>query len=107
MKNIINEILPIEQLTQYEKNSRTHSDEQIQSLAAAIDKFGFTQPIICDENKVILAGHGRYMAAMELGLELVPCRIVRLTEKEKKHILLLIIKLLKCLNGMKKTYLQN
>ena len=84
MKNIINEILPIEQLTQYEKNSRTHSDEQIQSLAAAIDKFGFTQPIICDENKVILAGHGRYMAAMELGLELVPCRIVRLTEKEKK-----------------------
>ena len=84
MKNIINEILPINQLTQYEKNSRTHSDEQIQSLAAAIDKFGFTQPIICDENKVILAGHGRYMAAMELGLELVPCRIVRLTEKEKK-----------------------
>ena len=76
MKNIINEILPINQLTQYEKNSRTHSDEQIQSLAAAIDKFGFTQPIICDENKVILAGHGRYMAAMELGLELVPFRIV-------------------------------
>jgi len=77
--------IAISDLTQYEKNSRTHTDKQIQALAAAIKRFGFTQPIICDENKVILAGHGRYMAAMELGLKMVPCRIVEsLTEKEKK-----------------------
>tara|TARA_B100001778_G_C18584574_1_gene629212 strand:+ start:658 stop:1719 length:1062 start_codon:yes stop_codon:yes gene_type:complete len=77
--------LPISELTEYEKNSRTHSNEQIKQLSAAIKKFGFTQPIICDENKMILAGHGRYMAAMELGLKMVPCRILEsLTEKEKK-----------------------
>ena len=77
--------LPISELTEYEKNSRTHSSEQIKQLSAAIKKFGFTQPIICDENKMILAGHGRYMAAMELGLKMVPCRILEsLTEKEKK-----------------------
>ena len=77
--------LPISELTEYEKNSRTHSNEQIKQLSAAIKKFGFTQPIICDENKMILAGHGRYKAAMELGLKMVPCRILEsLTEKEKK-----------------------
>ncbi len=77
--------LPISELTEYEKNSRTHSNEQIKQLSAAIKKFGFTQPIICDENKMILAGHGRYMAAMALGLKMVPCRILEsLTEKEKK-----------------------
>ncbi|MAL09357.1 MAG: hypothetical protein CMF74_06810 [Maricaulis sp.] len=77
--------LPISELTQYEKNSRTHSDDQIKALAEAIKRFGFTQPIICDESKVILAGHGRYLAARQLGLKVVPCRVVTsLTDQEKK-----------------------
>ena len=77
--------LPITELSQYEKNSRTHSNDQIKALAEAIKRFGFTQPIICDESKVILAGHGRFMAAKQLGLEVVPCRIVEsLTDQEKK-----------------------
>ena len=77
--------LPINELTEYEKNSRTHSDDQIKALAEAIKRFGFTQPIICDESKVILAGHGRYMAARQLGLKVVPCRVVTsLTDQEKK-----------------------
>lgn len=77
--------LPITELSQYEKNSRTHSNDQINALAEAIKRFGFTQPIICDESKVILAGHGRFMAAKQLGLKVVPCRIVEsLTDQEKK-----------------------
>jgi len=77
--------LPITELTEYEKNSRIHSNEQVKALAEAIKRFGFTQPIICDEQKVILAGHGRYRAAKQLGLKVVPCRVVTsLTDQEKK-----------------------
>ena len=85
MSVITNTEISIDELKEYEKNSRTHSAEQIKALSAAIKRFGFTQPIICDENKVILAGHGRFRAALELGYSKVPCRIVEsLTEKEKK-----------------------
>jgi len=85
MSVITNTEISIDELKEYEKNSRTHSAEQIKALSAAIKRFGFTQPIICDENKVILAGHGRFRAALELGISKVPCRIVEsLTEKEKK-----------------------
>ena len=85
MSVITNTEISIDELKEYEKNSRTHSAEQIKALSAAIKRFGFTQPIICDENKVILAGHGRFRAALELGYSIVPCRIVEsLSEKEKK-----------------------
>ena len=51
-------------LTPYEKNARKHSKEQIASLAQSIERFGWTKPILIDENDMILAGHGAREAAM-------------------------------------------
>lgn len=55
----------IDTLTPYVRNSRTHSDEQVAQIAASIEEFGFTNPILADE-KGIVAGHGRVMAVKRL-----------------------------------------
>ena len=62
----INDLIP------YVNNSRTHSDEQVTQIAASIKEFGFTNPILIDEQGGVIAGHGRVMAAKKLGLEQVP-----------------------------------
>lgn len=59
-------------LVPYAKNSRTHSKKQIKQIAASIKEFGFTNPVLIDEKGGIIAGHGRIMAAKEVGLESVP-----------------------------------
>ena len=75
----------IDDLTPYAKNSRTHSTEQVDQIIASITEFGFTNPILIDENKLIIAGHGRIMAADLMGLEAVPCiTLDGLTEAQKK-----------------------
>jgi|TARA_R110000824_G_scaffold98817_1_gene235572 DNA modification methylase len=63
---------PISELVPYAANSRTHSDEQVAQIAASIKEFGFTNPILTDGDKGIIAGHGRLMAARKLKLETVP-----------------------------------
>ena len=60
-------------LTPYARNSRQHSQAQIAQIAASIKEWGWTQPIIIDDEGGILAGHGRLLAAQHLGLEEVPC----------------------------------
>ena len=62
----------VDDLIPYINNSRTHSDEQVTQVAASIKEFGFTNPILVDENNGIIAGHGRLMAAKKLKLEQVP-----------------------------------
>jgi len=64
--------LKVSDLIPYKNNSRTHSEEQINQIASSINEFGFTNPILIDVNKNIIAGHGRVMAAKKLGLEEVP-----------------------------------
>lgn len=54
------------------KNSRTHSKKQIQKIAKSIDKLGFNNPVLIDADDVIIAGHGRVLAALELGLTKIP-----------------------------------
>lgn len=72
-------------LIPYARNSRTHSDEQVTQIASSIRHFGFTNPIIIDEDNGIIAGHGRIMAANKLGMDEVPCVIVTgWTEAQKK-----------------------
>jgi DNA modification methylase len=61
-----------ETLIPYAKNSRTHSDEQVAQVAASIKEFGFTNPILVGEDGVVIAGHGRLLAAQRLGMEEVP-----------------------------------
>lgn len=63
---------PIVKLLPYSRNARTHSPEQVASIAASIVEFGFTNPILAGSDGVIVAGHGRLAAAHRLGLEQVP-----------------------------------
>ena len=79
------ELLPIEGLIPYVNNSRTHSDEQVAQVAASIKEFGFTNPVLIDNDNMIIAGHGRIKAAMRLGLTEAPCiRLAHLSEAQKK-----------------------
>jgi len=59
-------------LIPYARNSRTHSDEQVAQIAASIREFGFTNPVLVDGDRGIIAGHGRVLAARKLGMEQVP-----------------------------------
>lgn len=59
---------PIGELTRYAGNARTHSDKQIVQIAASISKFGFTNPVLIDERREVVAGHGRVAAAKQLGM---------------------------------------
>jgi hypothetical protein len=63
---------PLDRLVPYERNARTHSPEQIAQIAASIQEFGFTNPILVDGADGILAGHGRLAAAKDMGLAEVP-----------------------------------
>ncbi len=72
-------------LIPYVNNSRTHSDEQVNQVAASIKEFGFTSPVLIDEDNGIVAGHGRVMAANKLNINEVPCiQLKGLTEAQKK-----------------------
>ena len=53
------ELWPIVRLRPYERNPRTHSDEQVDQIAASMVEFGWTNPVLVDEQGGILAGHGR------------------------------------------------
>jgi ParB-like chromosome segregation protein Spo0J len=63
-------------LRPWTRNARTHSKKQIRQIADSIRTFGFTNPVLIDEDNGILAGHGRVAAAKLLGLQTVPCRLV-------------------------------
>jgi hypothetical protein len=74
-----------EDLFPYAMNSRTHSDEQVGQIAASIMEFGFTNPILVDEQNSIIAGHGRLLAAQRLKLTEVPTiELAGLTEAQRK-----------------------
>lgn len=66
------EAWPVDRLVPYERNARTHSPEQIRQIAASIQEFGFTNPILVDGKDGIIAGHGRLAAARDIGMTEVP-----------------------------------
>ncbi|HAG3253121.1 TPA: ParB N-terminal domain-containing protein [Salmonella enterica] len=79
------EYLPCGKLLRYAKNSRTHSDEQVDQIVNSIREFGFTNPVLIDEDNEIIAGHGRLTAAEVLEIEKIPViRLTGLTPKQKK-----------------------
>ena len=72
-------------LIPYAMNSRLHSDEQVSQICSSIKEFGFTNPVLIDEDGGIIAGHGRVMAAVKIGLADVPCIVLTgLTDAQKK-----------------------
>ena len=79
------ELRSTKELIPYAKNARTHSENQVNQIAASITEFGFTNPILVDGAKGIIAGHGRLMAAKKLGLNQVPVVILdHLSEAQKR-----------------------
>jgi ParB-like chromosome segregation protein Spo0J len=79
----------IADLIPYAKNSRLHSKEQVAQIAASIQEFGFTNPILVDEASTIIAGHGRLAAAKSLDLDIVPTIVLRnLTESQRRALVI-------------------
>lgn len=75
----IGEIIP------YARNSRTHSEEQVAQIAASIKEFGWTNPVLIDEENGIIAGHGRLAAARKLGHTEIPViELTGLSEAQKR-----------------------
>jgi DNA modification methylase len=85
MKNAKIENNPVDLLKPYENNSRTHSDESVEQIVASIKRWGWTMPILIDEENTVIAGHARLMAAKKIGLKDVPClRVNEWSDDQKK-----------------------
>ena len=75
----------VEELIPYARNSRTHSDAQVAQIAASIKEFGWTNPILTDGEKGVIAGHGRLLAARKLGHTEVPTiELSHLSDAQRK-----------------------
>jgi len=79
------ELVKISELVPYERNARTHSDHQVEQISASMKEFGFTNPILIDDDLGVIAGHGRMMAAQSVGLVEVPVvRLSHLTPTQRR-----------------------
>jgi DNA modification methylase len=76
---------PLDRLVLYPRNARTHSPAQLDQIAASMREWGWTNPILTDEDGTIIAGHGRVAAAQKLGLTEVPVMIARGWSEAKKR----------------------
>src|SRR5947208_7575589 len=75
----------VRELRSYANNARTHSKKQVRQIANSIKKFGFCNPVLIDDQKQIIAGHGRVEAAKLLGIHAVPAvRLSHLSEADKR-----------------------
>ena len=88
LRNLLVQIWPIDRLLPYIRNARTHSDEQVAQVAASIQEFGWTNPILVGADGVIIAGHAR-LAARKLGIAEVPVIVLdHLTETQRRALVL-------------------
>lgn len=79
--------IKISEITPYEKNTKKHTDEQVKNVMESIKQFGFVQPLVVDENNIIVIGHCRFEAAKKLGMETLPCYIAKdLSEKQIRRL---------------------
>jgi DNA modification methylase len=82
---LVLEFLALDTLVPYAANARTHSETQIDQIAGSISEFGFTNPVLISGSDEIIAGHGRVMAARQLGMETVPCfRLGHLSDEQRR-----------------------
>ena len=81
--------ISLEQLVPYARNARTHSDSQVAQIAGSIAEFGFVNPVLIGGDNIIIAGHGRVMAAKKLGLQTVPTiKLDHLTENQRRALVI-------------------
>lgn len=76
------ELVPVEKLKPYNKNSRQHPKSQIEQIAKIIQSIGFTTPLLVTSDFEIIAGHGRLEAAQKIGMEEVPVTFIGDISKE-------------------------
>jgi DNA modification methylase len=82
-------MMPVTKLRASNRNARTHSKKQIRQIADSIRQFGWTCPILVDEDGIIIAGHGRFAASADLGLKRLPTILVSgLNDVEKRALAL-------------------
>nr|WP_254207989.1 ParB/Srx family N-terminal domain-containing protein [Paenibacillus sp. AK121] len=82
-------MISVDRLIPYVRNARTHSADQVAQIAASIAEFGFTNPVLVGEDNVIVAGHGRLMAARSLGLDEVPAIVLdHLSETQRRALVI-------------------
>lgn len=81
------ELWPIENITPYELNAKKHPKEQVARIAESIRRNGWTSAIVVDKHGVIIAGHGRRLAAIELGLKQVPVWVLAHLSPEEVRVL--------------------
>lgn len=67
----------VKSLLAYPRNPRTHSEQQVEQLAASMKEYGWTIPVLVDEQGIVIAGHGRLQAAAKLGIDEVPVMVAR------------------------------
>ena len=81
------EYIAVEDLKPYERNTRKHCEEDVEGIIKSIEKCGFNDPIgIWSDKNIIVEGHGRLMAAKQLGMETVPCiRLDHLDDKGRRE----------------------
>lgn len=75
----------LNRLKPYDRNARTHSEAQIAQIAASMLEWGWTNPVLVDESGMIIAGHGRILAAQQLGYEDAPVMVARGWTDEQKR----------------------
>ena len=79
------EYIPIEDIKPYENNAKLHPQEQIQQIKNSIIEFGFDDPIAIWKDNIIIEGHGRLIAAQELGYKEIPViRLDNLTDEQRR-----------------------
>lgn len=79
------EMIPLDRLKPYPRNARIHSRKQIGQIADSLKRFGFTNPVLVDDDNMILAGHGRVEAAKLIGMAAAPClRLSSMSAAEKR-----------------------
>lgn len=76
---------PTERLIPYANNPRLHSEADLEKIAASIRKWGWTNPVLVDEQGVLIAGHGRVAAAARLGLKSIPVIVAHGWSEEEKQ----------------------
>lgn len=82
-------LCPVGQLAPFQNNARTHSEEQIAQIAASIQEFGWTNPILIGPDNIVIAGHARLAAAKKLGLTEVPVIVLgHLTEAQRRALVI-------------------
>src|SRR3954451_12374994 len=80
---------PLERLIPHARNARTHSDVQVAQIAGSIAEFGFVNPVLVGDDGVIVAGHGRVMAARKLGLAEAPVIVLaHLTPTQRRALMI-------------------